>query len=208
MKLGDTIKIRTCESIPEVVGESAEVVGLQIKEYEKHRKYPIWAKILTGQRKGKVYGFHEGEVEMLRIGDAAQSASVEGPEMIVKARVLEQLERILTGVATMEEIEEIERLIGEAKDKILTKPGKGFWEGKKPCWEMLRCPDAIKKECPAFRYKSLPCWQIEGTYSKLYDYGHKGDGTGACCYCRVYKKWGQDAPIAIKLFGKGFNTVA
>ena len=125
----------------------------------------------------------------------------------MKARVIEQVEEILTGVSTVEEIAEIERVIEEAKGKIMIEPGLGFWEGKTPCWEMFRCPEEVRNECPAFKYRSLPCWEVEGTYCKLFDYGAKGDGTDICQYCRVYKRWGQGEPIEIKLHGKGINPI-
>ena len=125
----------------------------------------------------------------------------------MKARVIEQVEEILTGVSTVEEIAEIEKAIQEAKGKIMIEPGLGFWEGKTPCWEMFRCPEEVRNECPAFKYRSLPCWEVEGTYCKLFDYGAKGDGTDICQYCRVYKRWGQGEPIEIKLHGKGINPI-
>ena len=125
----------------------------------------------------------------------------------MKARVIEQVEEILTGVSTVEEIAEIERVIEEAKGKLLVEPRLGFWEGKTPCWEMFRCPEEVRNECPAFKYRSLPCWEVEGTYCKLFDYGAKGDGTDICQYCRVYKRWGQGEPIEIKLRGRGINPI-
>ncbi len=125
----------------------------------------------------------------------------------MKPKVIEQMEEILTGVSTVEEIAEIEKAIQEAKGKIMIEPGLGFWEGKTPCWEMFRCPEEVRNECPAFKYRSLPCWEVEGTYCKLFDYGAKGDGTDICQYCRVYKRWGQGEPIEIKLHGKGFNPI-
>jgi len=125
----------------------------------------------------------------------------------MKPKVIEQVEKILTGVTTVEEIAEIERVIEEAKGKLLVEPRLGFWEGKTPCWEMFRCPEEVRNECPAFKYRSLPCWEVEGTYCKLFDYGAKGDGTDICQYCRVYKRWGQGEPIEIKLRGKGFNSI-
>ncbi|MBA7519790.1 hypothetical protein ES705_11877 [subsurface metagenome] len=88
----------------------------------------------------------------------------------------------------------------------VAEPALVWWEEKTPCWEMLRCPEAIRNECPAFRYRSLPCWEIEGTYSKLYDYGANGDSLDICQMCRVYKRWGQGEAIHIKLFGKGIAT--
>jgi len=124
----------------------------------------------------------------------------------MKATIAEQMEEILRGVSTVEEIAEMEKAIEEAKGKIAIEPASGFWAGKTPCWEMFRCPEEMREECPAFKYRSTPCWEIEGTYCKLYDYGAKGDGTEICQYCRVYKKWGQGNPLEIKLRGKGINS--
>ncbi|MBA7562818.1 hypothetical protein ES708_04471 [subsurface metagenome] len=62
MRVGDIIKIFKCASMPEVVGESAQIVDLHLPEFEKYRTYPLWLKMLSGQRKGKVYGFQYDEV--------------------------------------------------------------------------------------------------------------------------------------------------
>ena len=124
----------------------------------------------------------------------------------MKTEVVKQLEEILRNVTAVEDIAEIQRVIDEVKGKVLTEPGLGFWEGKIPCWEMFRCPEAMRNECPAFKYRTLPCWQIEGTYCKLFDYGARGDGAEICENCRVYKRWGHGEPIEIKLLGKGFDT--
>jgi CheY-like chemotaxis protein len=83
---------------------------------------------------------------------------------------------------------------------------RGFWAGKRPCWEMCQCPEAIGGECPAPKYQSLPCWEIEGTYCKLEDYGARGDDLSICHVCRVYKRWGGGEPIQLRLFGKGMNA--
>ena len=205
MKLGDRVRIRECDPIPEVVGEHAEVIDLQIQPYEKYRQYPVWVKMTSGEHEGRAYGFHEGEVELLPTVGETRVRSREQEVKAMKPKVIEQVEEILSGVTTAEEIDEVERIISEAKGKILAEPGMGFWEAKTPCWEMFRCPEAVRDECPAFKYRSRPCWEIEGTYCKLYDYGAKGDGTDICEHCRVYKRWGQDQPIEIKLYGKGFN---
>ncbi len=124
----------------------------------------------------------------------------------MKPKELEQVKLLLKEVETVEEIAEVERVIEEAKGKILAEPSLGFWEGKTACWEMFRCPEAVRSECPAFKYRSLPCWEIEGTYCKLDDYGATGQDTSICEVCRVYKKWGHGEPIEIKLFGKGIDT--
>ena len=124
----------------------------------------------------------------------------------MKSKVVEQVEEILKGVTAVEDITEIERIIAEAKGKILHEPSTGFWEGKKPCWEMCQCPEMIRSECPAPKYQSFPCWEIEGTYCKLDDYGASGRDTSICEVCRVYKRWGENKPMNIRLFGKGLDT--
>jgi hypothetical protein len=117
----------------------------------------------------------------------------------MKTREFEQVKEALKNVATAEEIAEISVILEEAKGRILQlEPSLGFWEGKTPCWEMFRCPQEVRNECPSFKYRSLPCWEIEGTYCKLFDYGAKGDGT---------KRWGHSEPIKIKLLGKGLSTI-
>jgi hypothetical protein len=125
----------------------------------------------------------------------------------MKSKVVEQVEEVLKGVRTAEDVAKIERIIRELKGKTLPGAVGGFWEGKKPCWEMCQCPEMIRSECPAPKYQSLPCWEIEGTYCKLDDCGTRGDDTSICQVCRVYKRWGDAQPIQIKLFGKGIDTI-
>ena len=81
-----------------------------------------------------------------------------------------------------------------------------FWQGKTPCWQMCHCPEVIKRDCPAPQYPSLPCWEIEGTYCKLTANGTSGRDISICRLCRVYKRWGGDKPIELKLFGKGIDS--
>jgi hypothetical protein len=81
-----------------------------------------------------------------------------------------------------------------------------FWAGKSSCWEMCHCPAIIREECPAPKYQFLPCWQIEGTYCKLDDYGVSGTDTSICQVCRVYKKYGNGQPIELRLFGRGIDS--
>jgi len=81
-----------------------------------------------------------------------------------------------------------------------------FWQSKTPCWEMCHCPESIKSRCPAPRYLSVPCWEIEGTYLKLSDDGRRGDNDVICQVCRVYKRYGKGRPIKVRLCGKGLDT--
>ena len=84
----------------------------------------------------------------------------------------------------------------------------GFWEGKVPCWEMLRCPRSIRDLCPASRHQELPCWEMEGTYAKLTRVNGMVTGcdTEVCTVCRVHKRWGNQQPAVIRLFGEGINN--
>jgi len=206
MKIGDMVKIKGCDSIPEVAGESGRIVGMR-KETDIYAVYPLWVQVTSGERKGKIYGFQHGEVAVLpKAYKAVEISAVKEQAESVKTKVAEQVEELLRGVTTVEQLAEVERVINEVKGKVLAEPALGFWEGKTPCWEMLRCPEPMKKECPAFKYRTLPCWQIEGTYSKLLDYGQRGDSTDICQVCRVYKRYGHGEPIEIKLHGKGFNA--
>ncbi|MCX6004687.1 MAG: hypothetical protein NT082_03345 [Chloroflexi bacterium] len=81
-----------------------------------------------------------------------------------------------------------------------------FWTAKSPCWEMCHCPAMIREECPAPKYQFIPCWQIEGTYCKLDDYGQSGTDTSICEVCRVYKKYGNGEQIELKLLGRGIDS--
>ena len=92
------------------------------------------------------------------------------------------------------------------REEIAQREAEGFWAGKTPCWEMCHCPQMIREECPAAKYPFLPCWEIEGTYCKLDDYGATGTDTSICQVCRVYKRWGGAQPIRIKLLGKGIDA--
>jgi hypothetical protein len=123
----------------------------------------------------------------------------------MEKRVVEQVETILNGTVTTEELAEIEKIIQEARGRIPAEKNLGFWAGKTPCWEMSNCPRALRQECPATKNLGTPCWEIEGTYCKLDDYGATGRDTNICQVCRVYKKYGKDAPINITVFGQGFT---
>jgi hypothetical protein len=94
----------------------------------------------------------------------------------------------------------------QAQKESVKEPKVNFWENKVHCSELCNCPDMISKECPVTTYQFLPCWEIEGTYCKLDDMGSSGSDTTICHTCRVYKKYGKNEPIKLKLFGKGMNV--
>jgi len=48
MKVGDTVRVKKCNFLPDVVGKSAEIVGMQIQEFEKYTVYPVWVRMLHG----------------------------------------------------------------------------------------------------------------------------------------------------------------
>jgi len=95
--------------------------------------------------------------------------------------------------------------IGTATE-VKEEKGFQFWTGKSPCWELSHCTNMVKSECPAFKYQFLPCWEIEGTYCKLDDYGANGKDTSICEICRVYKTYGEGKPIQLKLLGRGIDA--
>ena len=120
-------------------------------------------------------------------------------------KIVEQVEAILRGSLTAEELAEIEKVVKDAKGNVSLEDNFGFWKSKTPCWEMCTCPQTLRQECPAFKNKNMPCWEVEGTYCKLDDYGATGRDTSICQTCRVYKRWGENKKIEIKLCGQGLN---
>jgi hypothetical protein len=121
----------------------------------------------------------------------------------MKNGIVGQVEELLKGAVTPEELAEMEKVIQEAKGKVQASGDLGYWEGKTPCWEMCNCPSSIHNDCPAYKKRDLPCWEDEGTYCKLDDYGATGRDTSICQVCRVYKRYGNNEPIKIKRFGEG-----
>ncbi|MCK4697951.1 MAG: hypothetical protein KAT53_06585, partial [Dehalococcoidia bacterium] len=83
LRMGVVVKIEDCSAIPQVVGELGEIVNLQTEEFEEYTIYPVWVRITTGERKGKVYGFHYDEVEVLPRAH---------PEETTRIKVVERLE--------------------------------------------------------------------------------------------------------------------
>jgi hypothetical protein len=119
--------------------------------------------------------------------------------------IVDQITELLKDPVSPADLAKIEKIIREAKRKAQATAKQDFWEGKATCWEMCSCPSSLHLECPTFKNRQFPCWEIEGTYCKLDDYGATGRDTNICQICSVYKKYGNNEPIKIKLFGQGFN---
>jgi hypothetical protein len=47
--------------------------------------------------------------------------------------IVDQVEELLKGAVTAEDLAEIEKVIQEAKGKVLVADNLGFWEGKTAC---------------------------------------------------------------------------
>ena len=86
--------------------------------------------------------------------------------------------------------------------------GTNFWLNKSPCWEASHCPPEIRDECPAYINRTLPCWEIEGTYSKLCMESGQANGrdTTTCQTCPIYKRYSAGEPIHLRLVGTGIDT--
>ena len=98
-------------------------------------------------------------------------------------------------------LREAEALLqGEVSGSTAPEEVTDFWGNKRPCWEMSHCPPEIRDECPAYQNKTLPCWAIEGTYSKLCMAGSQANGqdTTTCHTCPVYKRYGEGKPIQLR----------
>jgi hypothetical protein len=67
-------------------------------------------------------------------------------------------------------------------DSIGGKKLSDFWEGKEPCWVILKCSKYVRAKCPAYLNKEAPCWEIAYTQCEIL-LGIKRD----CKNCRVYK---------------------
>jgi hypothetical protein len=99
-------------------------------------------------------------------------------------------------------LREVEAILrnGAAVNLDTAEAATDFWANKTPCWELNNCPPEIRDECPAYRNRALPCWEIEGTYSKLCMGKGQANGrdTTICQACPIYKKYGEGAPIRLK----------
>ena len=71
------------------------------------------------------------------------------------------------------------------------KQRPGYWTGKKPCWEILNCPETMRNRCPVYNNPDMPGWLVGGLYCQLLDSRQMGGSfTDICRRCRVYLQWG------------------
>jgi hypothetical protein len=82
-----------------------------------------------------------------------------------------------------------------------------YWDRRIPCWKMTKCPEPIHSDCPAYRNRDYPCWEIEGTYCKWNEWGANGRDTSLCLKCEVYVKYGEGKRIELKLRRVGLKLL-
>jgi len=75
--------------------------------------------------------------------------------------IVEQVEELIKGAVTAEDLAEIEKVIQEAKGKVQVSTDMGFWDGKSTCWEMCNCPSTIHEQCPSFKKPGTSMLEIE-----------------------------------------------
>ncbi len=120
-------------------------------------------------------------------------------------KLVDQVAKLIHNDLGPDELAQIEKLVKKAREEIAADAPMGFWRDKTPCWQMNSCPSYIRCECPSYRVRSHPCWEMEGTYCKLNDCGSSGRDTTICGICRVFKTYGESQMIEIKLFGQGID---
>ena len=65
LRIGAICLINGCKAIPGIDGAVGQIMDMQIQEADFSRAYPLWVEILSGNHKGKTYGFHYNEVEVV-----------------------------------------------------------------------------------------------------------------------------------------------
>ena len=63
IKVGGICQINGCKEISGVHGSLGQIVDIQTPGVETYASYPLWIKLLSGQRKGSVYGFNYDEIK-------------------------------------------------------------------------------------------------------------------------------------------------
>lgn len=58
----------------------------------------------------------------------------------------------------------------------------------KSCWEIKKCADDMRNDCPAFRQnKEHVCWTVGGAYCEVHEQRRGKNWTEVCKQCKVYK---------------------
>ncbi len=62
-------------------------------------------------------------------------------------------------------------------------------ENPENCWDILKCPDSKRKQCPAWEFKTgAMCWFINGTICSGNVHDSWAEKIEECRSCRVFKK--------------------
>jgi hypothetical protein len=65
LRVGAVCQINGCREIPGVDGAVGQIMDMQFQEIDYSRAYPLWVEILSGNHRGKTYGFNYNEVEVV-----------------------------------------------------------------------------------------------------------------------------------------------
>ncbi len=67
---------------------------------------------------------------------------------------------------------------------------EGKQKGQKPCWIIKKCPPKIKKQCPAWEFKTGKlCWFISGTICEGIVHDSWKEKMKICRSCEVFKSF-------------------
>lgn len=62
---------------------------------------------------------------------------------------------------------------------------KGYWVGRKPCWEILECGRYVRETCAAWIHPEKACWEHESSQCAVVLGLPK-----TCGSCKVFRRYG------------------
>lgn len=62
LRVGTICQIDGCRDIPAVQGELGQIIDMQIQEEYRYSTYPLWLRMMSGENKGRIYGFNYSEI--------------------------------------------------------------------------------------------------------------------------------------------------
>jgi hypothetical protein len=63
IKVGGICQINGCYEVSGVNGALGQIVDIQTPGVETYASYPLWIKILSGEKRGSTHGFNYNEVK-------------------------------------------------------------------------------------------------------------------------------------------------